>query len=92
MGAVDLTHDVNQACLLEPLRARYRQGVIDKIIEARQLSQSILPPKFVEAWYPMFAIANEIERRDIDFLGLAAQSRQMQILQKGRDIPERQKP
>jgi len=44
------------------------QVLIDKIIEARQCSQPVLPAKFVEAGDAAFPIANDVECRDVDLV------------------------
>ena len=67
MLAVDLADRLRRACA-----ARASSGepsgkpLVDKIVEARQLAQPDLPAEFVEARHAALAIADDVERREID--------------------------
>ena len=62
-------------------RARRR---IHEIVEAGQLAKAILTPEFIEARYAMFAIANDVERNNVNLLSLAVQPAHLQVLKEER--------
>src|SRR5215216_3095536 len=65
----------------------FHQVLIDKIFEARQGPQSVLPAKLIETWDAPFPVADDVEGRDVD---LVARLIDMQILKELRMIEQGQ--
>jgi hypothetical protein len=58
--------------------------VIDKIVEASELTQAILPAEFIEARDTVFAVTNDIQGVHVNLSGLGFQARESQVLQEDR--------
>src|ERR1019366_6568801 len=81
---VDLAEKLDQLLLL--LGGGMR---VDEIVEPAQLPQTVLAAEFVEPRDSALAVADQIQRRDIDPLGGALQASHLHVLQKARMILER---
>jgi hypothetical protein len=89
--AVEFAHHAGAVLLLLANgSAQIRIGV-DEIVEAGKLPQAILAAEFVETRHAVFAVANQIERRDVDLFGRAVQARHGEVLNEHRVIAQRQK-
>ena len=69
-----------------------RRVCVDEIIEAGQLMQAVLTPEFVEARHAVLAVADQVQRGDVDLAGGRAQPRQGQVLQELGRVAQRQQP
>ena len=67
-----------------------RQALIDEIVVAGQLTQAVLAAKLVEARHAVLAIANEVERGDVDLPGGRVEARQLDVLQELRMVVQGQ--
>src|SRR6185312_16629937 len=82
MGSINPAKLLRGLFLIEPRRRTLRQRFIEKIVEARELPKTVLAPEFIETRNAMFAVADDVESRDIDLLRRAVQTRQLNILHK----------
>jgi len=89
MLAIDLAQRLHQVALLGQFR-RSLGPPVDKIIEAGQLFQPDLTAELIETRDAALAVANDIERRNVDF---AVETRpEIEVLQELRMIVQLQQP
>ena len=89
--AVDLPELVHIVLLPLALHRVLGKRRIDEIIKARQALHSILTAELVEARNAALAVADEIQRRDVQLARLAAEPRHRKVLQEHRVIVQRQR-
>src|SRR5437868_10608057 len=89
MLAVDLAERCGQLSLAF-LFVRSRGMLVDKIIEAGQLPEAVLPPELVKTGDAMFPIADDVERGKIDLLGRRLQTVNAQVLHEGGMVLQRE--
>src|SRR5262249_39774599 len=63
---------------------------VDEVVERRETLQPVLPPEFVEPRHTALAIAQDVERRDVELFRHARNARHRQVLQELRMVAERQ--
>src|SRR5918996_1426444 len=90
MLAVKLAQHAGEALLLGPRRRILRQLRIDKIVEAGELLEPVLPAKFVVSRDAALAVADDIKCQDVDLAARALQAWHAQILEKERVVLQRQ--
>ena len=66
--AVDLAQRHRPVPAALARRRSRRQARVDEIVEAGELAQAVLPAELVEARHAALAVADEVERRDVDLL------------------------
>ena len=79
MLAVKVAQRRDAALLLDPFGRAARQPRIDEIVEAPKLPQPVLPAELVEARNAALAVANDVERRDVDLARHARQPRHVRF-------------
>ena len=92
MLPINFPQQLHQVFLLLALGRTLGQMLVDEIVEAGQLPQAILAAKLVEAGDTALAIADQVERRDVDLLRLALQPPDLQVLQKAGMVLQREQP
>src|ERR1700757_2786294 len=80
--AVDFTQQSSDPLLLGALGGILREVWVYEVIETRQLLETVLAAKFVVARHAALAVADNVQRQDIDLPSGALQPRQTQILKK----------
>src|SRR5260370_19928410 len=77
--AIDLAHRLDRCFLLHTRGGAGRLRLIDEVIKAGELSQTILPAELVELPHTVRAIANDVARAHIDLSGRGIERRALQV-------------
>ena len=86
MLSVDLAHRIYDFLLVGAFGIRNARPSVDEVVKAGQLAEPDLAAQFVEPGQAMFAVTNDIQRRDIDLR--VHPGAQIKVLQEPRMVPE----
>src|SRR5579862_1760525 len=91
MLPVHLAKNLDGLFLVKASRRIGGERVIDEVIEAGELAQTVLAPELVEARDAVLAVANYVERDDVDLPGRRVETGEFEVLQERRRVVEFQK-